>query len=103
MSFVPDTLVEEIATTQPLSYYAIKFRLHRYGIKVRINELRDHFGTQLRKCGIIKEEIDLLQGRIPQEIFIRHYWSPRLAELGNRILIAQNLYDTKLEKTNLVK
>jgi intergrase/recombinase len=78
--------VKEIASSQPVSYYAIRKRLNRYGIKLRINELRDHFGTNLRKYGITKEEIDLLQGRIPQEIFIRHYWSPRLSELRDRIL-----------------
>jgi intergrase/recombinase len=89
ISFVPDKLVKEIASSQPVSYYAIRKRLNRYGIKLRINELRDYFGTNLRKYGITKEEIDLLQGRIPQEIFIRHYWSPRLSELRDRILNAQ--------------
>ena len=64
----------------------VKCRLKRRGIKLRINELRDHFGTTLRQYGITKEEIDLLQVRIPQEIFIRHYWSPRLSELRDRIL-----------------
>ena len=26
--------------------------------------------------GLIKEEVDLLQGRIPPSILKRHYWSP---------------------------
>jgi hypothetical protein len=91
ISFVPDNLVKQIASSQPASYYTIKCRLNRSGIKLRINELRDYFGTNLRKYGITKEEIDLLQGRIPQEIFIRHYWSPRLSELRDRILKAQEL------------
>ena len=86
ISFVPDNLVNEITSSQPVSYYAIKCRLRKQGIKLRINELRDYFGTNLRKYGIRKEEIDLLQGRIPQEIFIRHYWSPKLSELRDRIL-----------------
>jgi intergrase/recombinase len=73
ISFIPDSLVKEIESSQPVSYYAIRKRLNRNGVKLRINELRDHFGTNLRKYGIRKEEIDLLQGRIPQEIFIRHY------------------------------
>ncbi len=34
--------------------------------------------------GLIKEEVDLLQGRIPPSIFIRHYWSPSFKELRNR-------------------
>ena len=36
--------------------------------------------------GLIKEEVDLLQGRIPPSIFIRHYWSPSFKELRNRAL-----------------
>jgi len=100
ISFVPDDLVDQIASSQPVSYYAIKCRLHRKGIKLRINELRDHFGTNLRKYGITKEEIDLLQGRIPQEIFIRHYWSPRLSELRDRIL--ETIKQTKKQHTILV-
>jgi intergrase/recombinase len=86
ISFVPNTLIKQIESSEPVSYYAIKCRLKRKGIRLRINEFRDHFGTHLRKHGITKEEIDLLQGRIPQEIFIRHYWSPRLSELRDRVL-----------------
>jgi len=26
-----------------------------------------------------------MPGRMPVDIFIRHYWSPKLKELGNRI------------------
>jgi intergrase/recombinase len=103
ISFVPDKLVKQIASSQPVSYYAIRKRLSRYGIKLRISELRDHFGTHLRKHGITKEEIDLLQGRIPQEIFIRHYWSPKLSELGNRVLNAQRSQDITLIKEVLAQ
>jgi hypothetical protein len=33
---------------------------------------------------LIKEEVDLLQGRIPPSILIRHYWSPNFKELRDR-------------------
>jgi len=85
--------VKEIATSKPISFYAIRKRLNRYGIKLRINEVRDYFGANLRKYGIRKEEIDRPQGRIPQEICKRHYWSPKLAELRDKILNTQNLQD----------
>ncbi len=52
----------------------------------RINELRDNFGTFMVRNGLIKEEVDLLQGRIPPSIFIRHYWSPSFVELKERAL-----------------
>jgi intergrase/recombinase len=57
-------------------------------MRCRINELRDAYGTFMVRNGLIKEEVDLLQGRIPPSIFIRHYWSPKLKELGNRIFVA---------------
>ena len=73
ISFVPQDLVNTIANSKEVSYSMIRNRLTRKGLKVRVNELRDYFGTYLRKHNVTKEEIDLLQGRIPSEIFIRHY------------------------------
>jgi hypothetical protein len=36
----------------------------------------------------IKEEVDLLQIRIPPSIYIRNYWSPSFTELRDRTLRA---------------
>ena len=55
--------------------------------RCRLNELGDYFGTFMIRHGLIREEVDLLQGRISPSIFIRHYWSPSRAsfkELGDR-------------------
>jgi len=94
ISFVPKDLVNEIANSQEVTYAMIRKRLNRQGLKVRINELRDYFGTYLRKHNVTKEEIDLLQGCIASEILIRHYWSPKLKELGIRIFQALKNMDT---------
>ncbi|MCK4434647.1 hypothetical protein KAU92_04080 [Candidatus Bathyarchaeota archaeon] len=64
-------------------------------MKIRFNELRDYYGTYLLDNGVKQIEIDLLQGWIPVKIFIRHYWSPSLKELGDRTLKAV----ADLEKT----
>ena len=50
-------------------------------MKTKISELRDYFGTYLLKHGILREEIDLLQGRVPTSVFIRYYWSPDFKDL----------------------
>ena len=47
------------------------------------------------KHGLIREEVDLLQGRIPKSIFVRHYWSPDFKDLRNRVMTAL----TELEQT----
>jgi hypothetical protein len=68
-------------------------RLDRKHLKIRFNELRDKFGTYLLSHGILEAEINLCQGRIPVDIFIRHYWSPKLKELGCRIFKALKTLD----------
>lgn len=68
-------------------------RLNRKHMRLRFNELRDKFGTYLLSHGILEAEINLLQGRIPVDIFIRHYWSPKLKELGNRIFKALQIIE----------
>ncbi len=62
----------------------------------RVNELRDYFGTYMVRHGLIKEEIDLLQGRIPPSIFIRHYWSPSFLELKDRTLLGIEKLEAKI-------
>jgi intergrase/recombinase len=88
ITFLDPKFLSEIANSQSLSYSSIRKRLERKRIKLRFNELRDYFGTYLLNHGILEAEINLCQGRIPVDIFIRHYWSPKLKELGTRILRA---------------
>jgi intergrase/recombinase len=95
ISFIPESLINEISNCKPLTYQMIVKRLRRKNIKCRINELRDYFGTFLLQHGILEAEINLLQGRIPPSIFIKHYWSPKLSELRDRVFKALN----ELEQT----
>ncbi len=88
LSIVPKNLIDEIAQSEPVGYNAIVKRLQRRKMRSRISELRDNYGTFMVRNGLIKEEVDLLQGRIPPSIFIRHYWSPSFKELRDRTLEA---------------
>jgi intergrase/recombinase len=81
-------LVLSVADSEPVTYSALYKRLMRSKVMSRVNELRDNFGTFMVRHGLIKEEVDLLQGRIPPSIFIRHYWSPSFDELKERTLKA---------------
>ena len=47
---------------------------------MHMNYCRKIFATYLRSKGIEQEIIDLLQGRIPKNIFVRHYSKP---DIGN--------------------
>jgi intergrase/recombinase len=88
ISIIPKDMVLKISNSQPVSYDGIKKRLMRAKLPIRINEQRDYFGTFMVRHGLIKEEVDLLQGRIPPSIFIRHYWSPSFEEMKERTLNA---------------
>ena len=88
LTFLQPSFIKQIANSQNVSYLAMRKRLNRNHQRLRFNELRDKFGTYLLSHGILEAEINLLQGRIPVDIFIRHYWSPKLKELGNRVFKA---------------
>jgi intergrase/recombinase len=97
ITFIPKEMVNEIAKSDPITYEAIRKRLLKNGLKVRINELRDYFATFMVKHGLIREEVDLLQGRIPPSLFVRSYWSPSFKELKERVFKGLE----ELQKCNL--
>jgi hypothetical protein len=55
------------------------------GLTMRMNYCPKIFGTHLRYCGIESEMVNLLEGRISPEIFVRHYWSPNMKQDIERI------------------
>jgi intergrase/recombinase len=88
ISIVPDSLIAEIAQSSPVTSPQIIKKLQKAGMKSRINELRDYYGTWLVRHGVIKEEQDLICGRISQSIFVRCYFSPAINDLKARVLSA---------------
>jgi len=55
---------------------------------MRLNELRDYYATFMVHNGLIREEVDLLQGRVGKSIFMQHYFSPNIEDLRYRVLTA---------------
>ena len=88
ISIIPESLIAEIGKSQHVTYPGMIKRLHRHNIHSRISELRDYFGTFMIKHGLVVQEADLLCGRIPPSIFVRHYFSPAIKELRGRTLQA---------------
>jgi intergrase/recombinase len=60
------------------SYNALRCHLRRKNIPMNMNYCRKIFATFMRNNGIEQEIIDLLQGRIPKAVFVRHYYRPDL-------------------------
>jgi intergrase/recombinase len=96
ISFLQKSTIEKICSCEALTYFQIRKRLYRNQIRTRINELRDYFGTFMLRHGLLKQEVDLLQGRIPIDVFIRHYWSPNLKDLRDRTLEATKQLEESL-------
>ena len=88
ISMIPKRMIYQIAQCNPVTYEMVRKRLYRRRKSVRINELRDYYATFMVRHGLIKEEVDLLQGRISKSIFVRHYWSPAISELSGRVFKA---------------
>ena len=87
-SFIPKFFTQEITQCSPVSQSTIRRRINKLGLKLRINELRDYHATFMIHHGLIREEVDLLQGRIGKSIFMRHYFSPAIKNLKERALNA---------------
>ena len=86
ISCVSEALVLEIANSKPISYNAIHCRLLRRKIKLRLKELRSYQNSYLRKSGVISELVDVLAGRIPKSVFIRHYLSEDVKKLSGVVV-----------------
>ena len=95
ITFVPRDHLMQIANSKPVSYPAIRKSLERRGLKTRIKELRSYYASFMVRHNLISEEVDLLQGRVPKSVFVRHYLKENPAELRDRTLKAI----TELEQT----
>ena len=80
ISIVFEKLVDVIDNTIPISYNSIRLTLRRHNLKLNFSICRKIFATFLRSEGIEQEIIDLLQGRIPKSVFVRHYYRPDVSK-----------------------
>jgi hypothetical protein len=97
ISILPDDLVGQIAVSEPVTYPSIHKFLERRHIKLRLKELRSYYASYLRKHGIISELVDLIQGRIGKDVFIRHYLKETPQNLSSQVLtVLRDLEDSFL-------
>jgi intergrase/recombinase len=84
ISFIPQNLIDQISNSKPITYSSIRKRLRDKGFNVRFDQLRDNFATMLIQNGFNELEVNLLQGRI-NGILFKHYWSPKISEIRDRV------------------
>jgi len=86
VSAVPKELIEQIVQSNEVSYEAIRKKLLKQKIKMRIKELRSFYATNMRQLGLLSEQIDLVQGRIGKGIFMQHYFKQNPKPLNRKII-----------------
>jgi len=104
ISFVSEDLLDLILEVtkgfeRDITYAAMVWGIQRIAhLPVRMLQLRKLYATTLREKGVTKEIIDLLQGRIGQSIFLRHYYKPYLGKVKAKVLKAVEPMATDLMK-----
>ena len=86
ISILPNDLIQQISNSKHVTYPTIHKFLERRHIKLRLKELRSYYASYLRKRGIISELVDLIQGRIGRDVFIRHYLKENPKNLSEQVL-----------------
>jgi len=87
-SFVPTAFISELVKFHPISNSGLKRRLRKHRLPCRLQDLRHYHATFMVKRGLLREEADLLQGRVNRSIFMRHYFTPSITELKHRTVKA---------------
>jgi intergrase/recombinase len=100
ISFVSEDVLRLVLRNvkEKVTYGGMTKAVESKGLPVRMLELRKLYATTLREKGITKEMIDLLQGRIGQSIFLRHYYKPYLEQVRTKVLEAVEQLKNELIK-----
>jgi intergrase/recombinase len=77
--------IAEHTEKKVLTYNSLKWIFKQYDVPIRMSFCRKIFATFLRTQGVQQEIIDLLEGVIPRNVFVRHYYRPNFAEESNRV------------------
>jgi intergrase/recombinase len=104
ISFVTPEMIELIQNVgnntlnQVPSLNAITLACRRKGIKMEMHLTRKIFASWLiNKSGIDSTTVDMLQGRCPQSVLVRHYQTPE-SNLSSRILDGINMLHRAIEQ-----
>ncbi|MCL2476024.1 integrase [Candidatus Bathycorpusculum sp.] len=89
ISFVSPQFIEEICNASPVNYNIIQCRLKRLNKSLRFKELRSFNNTFIRKHNVLGELVDILAGRVPKSVFVRHYLGADMDELSKQVLMIQ--------------
>ena len=86
---IANTAILSLTESQkPLTYDTIRLSIYKHHERFKMSYCRKIFATFLRDEGLESEIIDMLQGRIPNSVFVRHYYRPsavKFEEVRNKL------------------
>ncbi len=86
------------AQEESLNYDIIRLTFLRNNQKFYMPYCRKIFATFLRNEGVESEIIDLLQGRIPNSVFVRHYYRPDSSKVDTISVKLTKLHELIISK-----
>ena len=79
ITVLDEELLHDLEKSEAISYNALKCFLKRNSMNIKLNFFRKLYASYLRERGVLTETIDLLQGRLPQNVFMRSYFRPNFS------------------------
>jgi len=89
ISFVSEALMSKIMMATPIKYNRLQCCLKRRDVPLQLKQLRSHHNSYLRKSGVMSELVDILAGRVPKSVFVRHYLGADMDEFSRQVLSIQ--------------
>ncbi|MEM3793453.1 MAG: integrase [Candidatus Bathyarchaeia archaeon] len=82
ITVLDDYMVKLLESGSHPTYNALRMMFRRrFNGRCRLNIFRKIWATYMRRRGVDSEVIDLLQGRTPRSIFLKHYYRPDMAQI----------------------
>jgi len=93
ISIATDSILQLAKQSSICGYNALRLAVKRRVLDMNMAFCRKIFATLLRTEGVEQEIIDLLQGRLPRNIFLRHYFRPTFKDEKKKVIDAiEKLY-----------
>ena len=90
ITFINKEQLQEICRCQTVSYNRLHCRFRKLQLKLKFKSLRSYNNSFMRKQGVMSELIELVSGRIPSSVFVRHYLGIGLDEARDQLLPLQD-------------
>jgi Archaeal phage integrase len=102
ISIINDRILEMAKSVgrQLITYNQLKLQFKHHSVNaIHMLYCRKIFATYLRLSGVEQETIDLLQGRIPRNVFVRHYFRPNFEKENTKVSVVLDNLSEKIRNT----